>query len=101
MFIEDILEKNPETIIAVIGPAILDEALIHPYFEAFDTAVRERAQAAKEVAEKYGVIFIPIQEKLDELCKTYPAECWLIDGVHPTQAGHRLIANELIKALDL
>ena len=101
MFIEDILEKNPKTIIAVIEPAILDEAPIHAYFEAFDNAVRERAQAAKDVAEKYNLIFVPIKEKLEELCKTHPAECWLIDGVHPTQAGHRLIANELIKALGL
>lgn len=101
MFIEDILDQNPAAVIAVIEPVILDEEPIHSYFEAFDSAVRERAQAAKEVAEKYGVIFVPIRPKLEELCRKAPAECWLIDGVHPTQAGHRLIADELIKALDL
>lgn len=101
MFIEDILAQNPDAVIAVIEPAIIDEAPIHSYFEAFDSAVRERAQAAKEAAGKYGAIFVPVKAKLEELCKTYPAEYWLIDGVHPTQAGHRLIANELIKALGL
>ena len=44
---------------------------------------------------------VAVKSELEELCKTYPAEYWLIDGVHPTQAGHRLIANELIKALGL
>ena len=101
MFIEDILEAKPETKIAIIAPAILDEEKIHSYFEQFDSDVRERAQAAKEVAEKYGTEFISLQDKLDELCKKAPAECWLIDGVHPTHAGHQLIANELIKTFNL
>lgn len=37
---------------------------------------------------------IPLQEKFDELAIKTKAELWLYDGVHPTSAGHELIARE-------
>ena len=54
--------------------------------------------AAKRIAEKYHLTFIPLQEKFDEACKSAPADYWLRDGVHPTPMGHWLIKNEWMKA---
>ncbi len=100
MLFEDVLEKLPNIKIAVLEPFVLKGPATETEWEKFDTGVSAVAKIAKETAEKFGFIFVPLQDKFDELCKTAPAQCWLADGVHPTPAGHEVIAKELIKAFD-
>ena len=69
------------------------------YFDEFLADVKLHAQAAKNVADKYDLTFIPLQEKFDEASKFMPPTYWAADGVHPTAAGHALIKDELIKAI--
>ena len=101
MFVEDVLAAKPETVIAILEPFVLDGRATHEKIDAFVSGVSARAKAAKEVAEKYNLIFVPLQDEFNKKLELAPADWWLIDGVHPTHAGHQLIANELIKALDL
>ena len=54
----------------------------------------------KKIAEDYNTIFIPAQSIFDEAVKKAPAEYWLVDGVHPTAAGHKLLADAWIKATE-
>ena len=51
-----------------------------------------------EIAEKFGFIFVELQDKFDELNKIAPSDCWLVDGVHPTPMGHEYIKEEWMKA---
>lgn len=101
MLFEDILEKLPDIRIAVLEPFVLKGTATEAEWDKFESETKAVAQKAKAVAEKFGFIFVPLQEKFDELNKIAPSECWLVDGVHPSPAGHKLIANELIKALSL
>ena len=59
-----------------------------------------RAQAARRLAEKYGAVFVPLQEKFDAACKLEEPSYWLHDGVHPTAMGHELITREWLKAFE-
>ncbi len=54
----------------------------------------QRRAAAGEVAAKTGAIFVPFQSMFDSAIKagTKP-EYWADDGVHPTMAGHALMAE--------
>ncbi len=54
-------------------------------------------QAAKRTAEKKGIPFLPLQEKFEALCKAQEPEYWLFDGIHPTPAGHQVIADAWIE----
>ena len=101
MFVEDVLEAKPDTVIAILEPFVLDGTATHEKIDAFVSGVSERAKAAKAVAEKYNLVFVPLQDEFNKKLLLAPSGEWLIDGVHPTHAGHQLIANELIKALDL
>ncbi len=101
MFIEDILEAKKDTVIAILEPFVLDGTATHDKIDDFVSGVSERAKAAKAVAEKYNLVFVPLQEEFNKKLELAPSGWWLIDGVHPTYAGHKLIANELIKALKL
>ena len=63
-------------------------------YTAFRADTESKAAAAKRVAEKYGLEFLPLQKLFDDAAeKTTPAY-WLGDGVHPTEAGHALIAEQ-------
>lgn len=46
-----------------------------------------------EVAEQMGATFVPLQASFDHAAATAPAEVWALDGIHPSAAGHWLIAR--------
>ena len=56
---------------------------------------KEEGISEKEVAEKYNLSFVPLQDKFNEATKDTETTYWLADGVHPTPAGHNLIAEAL------
>ncbi len=59
--------------------------------------LKEYAKVAKKIAEDYGLFFVPLQEKFDEVSAKHGIDYYTFDGVHPTTAGAKLIANEWIK----
>ncbi len=48
----------------------------------------------KELANKYQCIWVPTQEALDQSADKLGANHVLWDGVHPTPAGHMIIARQ-------
>ena len=60
--------------------------------------VEERRKVVKKLAEEFNAIFIPCQSILDKALEKAPREFWLRDGVHPTLAGHQLLADAWIEA---
>ena len=79
----------------ILEPFALESEVVSPEFLA---DVKDHAAAAKAVAEEFNAVFVPLQDKLDAAAKLAPNSYWLFDGVHPTPAGHRLIADEWLKA---
>ena len=53
---------------------------------------------ANKIAEKFDLPFVPLQKKFDEAAKLADNSYWLVDGVHPTAAGHMIIKKEWMKA---
>ena len=100
MLIEEIKEELPYTKIMILEPFVLRESATEDYWEEFHAEVLKRAVKAKEIAEKYNLPFISLQDKFDEAAKSAPNNYWLFDGVHPTTAGHELIKREWIKAYE-
>ena len=98
--IEEVKTRLPDIKIITLEPFVLKAAATENAWGIFRRETEMRAQSAKAIAEKYNLTFIPLQEKFDELEKTATASYWLGDGVHPTAAGHRIIADEVTKALE-
>ena len=103
MMIEEIKEALPDVKIMILEPFVLEGPATKATEEEperwkyYNTEVRKRAQKAKEVAEKYNLAFVPLQDKFDEATKLAPNEYWIRDGVHPTTAGYELIKREWLK----
>ncbi len=98
MIIEETMQKLPNIKIMLMEPFILHGRAVdfHGY-EKF-APVFDYAKVVKKLAEEYGLVFIPLQEKFTEAAKLHGEECYLFDGVHPHVAGATLIANEWMKA---
>ena len=99
--IEETKERLPDVKIIICEPFILEGSATdgEERFERF-LAVKEYAKVAKKIASDYHLTFVPLQEKFDEMTKNCDNSCYLFDGVHPTAAGARLIANEWLKAFE-
>lgn len=102
--IKEIKDELPDIKIMIMEPFVLEEEATTSTtsepnrWDIFDKEVRDKAVAAKRVAEKYGLKFVPLQCKFDEAIKKAPVKHWLYDGVHPAPAGHELIKIEWLKA---
>ncbi len=99
MLIEEIKEELPEIKIFILEPFVTPGTATDEHIEYFRAETLLRAEAAKRIAEKYDLTFIPLQEVFDEAMKLAPASYWTRDGVHPTTEGHGLIARELTTAV--
>lgn len=100
MLIEEIKATLPETQIMILEPFVLKGSGTEEQWDGFRHEVGRRAEKAKKVAEKYNLIFVPLQEKFDEACKVAPSDYWLYDGVHPTIAGHEIIKCVWLEAFE-
>lgn len=98
-FIEETMAACEGVKIFILEPFVLKASATEERWDSFNSEVRKRAESAKKVAEKYGLTFIPLQEKLSALCEEAPASFWLMDGVHPSYAGNMLIAEEVLSAV--
>ena len=99
MLIEEIKEELPEIKIFILEPFVAHGPATDDNFEYFVTETKLRAEAAKRIAEKYDLTFVPLQNVFDEAITKAPASYWTHDGVHPNAEGHGLIARELTKAV--
>jgi len=62
-------------------------------YEVWRTELAVRQGIVKDLAQKHDAIFVPLQAAFDAACEQAPDTYWLYDGVHPTGAGHALIAQ--------
>ena len=105
MLIQEIQKALPSVQIMILEPFLLKGSVVEQMQdyspeEAWSlmwTGVREKAAAARRVAEGNHLPFIPLQSIFDAALHHAPASYWLIDGVHPTAMGHKLIADEWIR----
>ena len=61
--------------------------------------VREMAGIVQSLATEYGTIFAPFQQALDEAERSAPGMYWAFDGVHPSPAGHWVLAQTWLQAV--
>ena len=106
LLIEELKAALPELKIMILEPFALAASVTDPAdkperYPLFRRETELRAQAAKRVAEKYGLTFVPLQEAFDRAEANAPERGqWLWDGVHPTAAGHTLIKEAWLKAFE-
>jgi phospholipase/lecithinase/hemolysin len=51
----------------------------------------------EKMTKTYNAVCVEFQNVMDHACRKAPADYWMWDGVHPTVAGHELLAREWIR----
>jgi len=74
---------------AVLGCKAVDQT----WFPEFD----EYRAVAKKMADEFGAVFIPYHEIFAKASKTVSPTYWTGDGVHPSIAGAKLMAEAWLK----
>lgn len=85
----------PEVKLVLIDPFLCPE-VEDRHKMVDDVAARQKVVA--ELAAEFGAIHIKAQELFDRASRNVPQSRWSEDGVHPTPAGHQLLADAWIKA---
>lgn len=98
MLVADTLKRFPKMDMILMEPFVMKASATEEHWEYFDTETKLRGEAVKQIAGEFNKVFLPLQNKFDEAMKICPAEYWADDGVHPTPAGHQLIADQWIAA---
>ena len=82
--------------------------LLEPFALAHGTAgpawrerVEQRQPVVRQLASELDAAFVPLQGALDEATASAgaPPTHWTLDGIHPSSAGHALIAREWQRAV--
>jgi lysophospholipase L1-like esterase len=88
--LDDTRRALPAVRLIVLEPFVLRTGAVDArWFPEFD----QRRAAAARVAAHARATFVPLQSIFDEKTRTAPAPYWAADGVHPTPAGHAVIAE--------
>jgi lysophospholipase L1-like esterase len=88
----------PSVRLIVLEPFVLRCCAVNEQWFPEFTA---RQAAAARVASQAGATFVPLQAVFDERVRTAPPQYWASDGVHPTVAGHAVIAEQWRRAAHL
>ena len=99
ILIEDTKKALPNVKMMLCEPFILEGTATSAKWEQF-LEVYKYAEVVQKLAKEYGLYFLPLQETLTKAAANATAAEYLADGVHPAEAGAKLIANEWLKAFD-
>ncbi len=97
MLLEETKAKLPATRIVLCSPFVLEGDAPGEEFPAWKAELAGRIKIVESLAKKYDCDFIPLQDYFNEALKKAAPAYWLPDGVHPSNAGHELIARIWVK----
>jgi len=58
-----------------------------------------KIEIIQKLAYEYKIEYIPLNDLFIKLATTFPNNTFVTDGIHPTPAGHRIIAKNLLNLL--
>jgi len=105
----DEYEKNMDTLVRRVKNALSGVTIVFLSPFLLPTGVHTdpiRRDLDTEIAildslsKTHDIPFIPVDGILNNLLETMPVEDIAADGVHPTDKGHQMIANEIIRFME-
>lgn len=82
--------------LVVMTPFFLEPRAEDPMRQRMDTF----GQAAKRIADRCGAVFIDTQAAFGRILSRYHPALLASDRVHPTMAGHMVLARAFLNAID-
>jgi lysophospholipase L1-like esterase len=94
--IADTRDALPNVRMVLCEPFVLRCGAVNAaWFPEFD----QRRAIVATLAKEHGLPFVGFQSAFDEACRIAPPSYWAGDGVHPSLAGHELMAKAVCDVL--
>lgn len=100
ILLREVFQNLPHTRVILMGSYLMHGPVTDPEWDVFDAEVKIRREIACKLAEEFQLSYVDLQAEFEEAQKKFPASRWSADGVHPTAAGHTVIARAWKKVLD-
>ena len=68
-----------------------------------EALIHECAEVVRQIAKDYKAVYLPFNQLFENLIEMSPGvqgTYWIWDGIHPTAAGHRRMADMWIKSVN-
>lgn len=98
--LDETLEVLPNVALVLCEPFILRTGATAEDWQGWKNQIDHYSSVVQMLCAEYGGVFVPLQKPFDKAAERREAEYWLWDGVHPTAAGHDLIAEEWLIAVN-
>lgn len=91
-------DKFPQVVFVLGEPFILPVGKTNNW-ELWEADIVKRRMVVQNIAKKYNAVLVMYQDMFTTAIKEAAPEYWIWDGIHPTVAGHELMAREWIKCV--
>jgi len=95
-YLNEVRESLPNIRLVLCEPFVLRCGVVT---DDWVTEMDLRREVVRRLVSDYAATFVPFQGLFDEAVKKAPAEYWASDGVHPSAAGHCLMARAWLDAV--
>lgn len=95
--LEETKDVLPQSKIILCEPFILKTGATEEKWETWCRLVSNYQQIVRGLAAEFDALHVPLQAAFEEATQRAEASYWLWDGVHPTAAGHDLIARKWLE----
>ena len=95
---KSILEQTQQLQCKII---LLEPFLVHSHEDLLEVTeeLNKKIEVIKELSREFQTKLIPLNDIFIKACAKRAPSFWSIDGVHPTLAGHALIAKSWIQSV--
>lgn len=97
--LEETREVLPDTKLVLCEPFILRTGAPAEQWEEWEARINHYQTIVRQLSEQFDTVHVPLQEAFNTAAARVNEAYWLWDGVHPTAAGHDLIAGEWLKVV--
>lgn len=97
--LEETREVMPNTGLILMEPFILKTGATVELWDTWQERIGQYQNLVRELASEFGAVWVPLQQTFNDALEQADAAYWLWDGVHPTAAGHELIARQWLSVV--
>jgi lysophospholipase L1-like esterase len=87
-------DKLPKARLILGEPFLLPVGRIAGSWDRYNGELAVRQKIVRGIAVDFKAEFVPCQRAFNNALGDAPADYWIWDGIHPTPAGHELLARE-------
>ncbi len=97
--VEKTVQALPDIRLVLCEPFVLPGSATRAKWDTWRAEIDLRRQVVQRLAREFGAVFVPTQQTFETASQTTGPEYWIWDGVHPTPAGHELLARTWLAAV--